>query len=153
MVPKVDHDWDFPNPHTIGVTVAAEDIDGLQHTNNTVYIRWCELAAWSHSTSLGLDLASYQRLDRAMAMTQCEYQYLQATKQEEELLVSTWIATWDRRLTMQRRLQIIRPADGATILRGSMRFVCIELSSGRPRRLPPEFIEGYGPAVLSNDPS
>ena len=86
-------------------------------------------------------------------MTHCEYQYLKATRQKEELLVSTWIATWDRRLTMQRRLQIIRPADGATILRGSMRFVCIELSSGRPKRLPPEFIEGYGPAVLSNDPS
>jgi acyl-CoA thioester hydrolase len=152
-VPKVDHDWDFRDPHTIGVTVAADDIDGLQHTNNTVYIRWCELAAWSHSASLGLDLASYQRLDRAMAMTHCEYQYLRATKQEDELLVSTWIATWDRRLTMQRNLQIIRPADGATILRGSMLFVCIELSSGRPRRLPPEFIEGYGPAVLSNDPS
>ncbi|MFT6958014.1 MAG: acyl-CoA thioester hydrolase [Halieaceae bacterium] len=150
---KLDHDWDFPDPHTIAVTVAAEDIDGLQHTNNTVYIRWCELAAWSHSASLGLDLTSYQQLDRAMAMTHCEYQYLQATRQEEELLVSTWITTWDRRLTMHRCLQIIRPVDGATILRGSMKFVCIELSSGRPRRLPPEFIKAYGPAVISNDPS
>ncbi len=39
--------------------------------------------------------------------------------------------------------------DGVTLLRGGMRFVCIELSSGRPRRLPQEFIDGYGPAVLA----
>jgi acyl-CoA thioester hydrolase len=49
---------------------------------------------------------------------------------------------------MARRFQVIRLDDGATLLRGAMRFACIEISSGRPRRLPKEFIEGYGPAVL-----
>ena len=43
---------------------------------------------------------------------------------------------------------VARPADGATLLRARMRFACIELSSGRPRRMPREFLEGYGPAVL-----
>ncbi len=147
------YNWDHPNPHTVAVTVAAEDIDGLQHTNNTVYIRWCEQAAWSHSASLGLDLASYQRLDRAMAMTHCTYEYLQASREGDQLLVSTWITEWDRRLTMRRQLQIIRMSDGATLLRGEMRFACIELSTGKPRRLPEEFVVGYGPAVLSSDPS
>ena len=50
---------------------------------------------------------------------------------------------------MERRFQIQRPADGATLLRGMMRFACIEISSGRPRRMPAEFIDGYGPAVLT----
>ena len=54
---------------------------------------------------------------------------------------------WDGKLTMQRRFQIIRPADGATLLRGLVRFACIQLSTGRPKRMPPEFIEGYGPAI------
>ena len=49
---------------------------------------------------------------------------------------------------MARRFQVIRVSDGVTLLRAAMRFACIELSSGRPRRLPPEFIAGYGPAVL-----
>ena len=48
---------------------------------------------------------------------------------------------------MQRRFQVIRVNDGVTLLRGAMRFACIELSSGRPRRLPQAFIDGYGPAV------
>ncbi len=49
---------------------------------------------------------------------------------------------------MRRAFQVIRPADGATLLRARMSFACIEISSGKPRRMPIEFIEGYGPAVL-----
>ena len=98
--------------------------------------------------ALGLDLEAYHRLDRAMAITRSEYDYLQASREGEEIAVGTWIVDWDRKLTMQRRFQVIRVDDGVTLLRGGMRFACIELDSGRPRRLPREFVEGYGPAVL-----
>ena len=140
--------WDDPDPFTICVRVAEEDMDGLQHTNNTVYVKWCEQVAWAHSVSLGLDLESYRELDRAMAITHSEFHYLQASRAGEQLQVGTWISEWDRRLTMRRRFQILRESDGVTLLRGGMRFACIELSSGRPRRMPERFISGYGPAVL-----
>lgn len=139
--------WDYPQPFTLGTRVSADDIDGLEHTNNTVYVKWCEQVAWAHSVALGLDLEAYQRLDRAMAITHSEYDYLQASRAGDELVAGTWIVSWDRKLTMERRFQILRPADGITLLRGMMRFVCIEISSGRPRRMPPEFIAGYGPAL------
>lgn len=145
--------WDHPHPFTLTTRVTAEDIDGLQHTNNTVYVKWCERVAWQHSESLGLDIASYQRLDRAMAITRSEYDYLAASREGDEVLVATWIVNWDRKLTMERRFQVVRPADATTLLRAVMRFVCIELSSGKPRRMPQEFIEGYGPAILSSGPS
>ncbi len=140
--------WDFPQPHTMTFTVRAEDIDGLQHTNNTVYVKWCEQVAWSHSVVLGLDIAQYQRLDRAMAIARSEFDYLQASRLGDEVVAATWIVNWDKKLTMNRRFQIVRLADGATLLRGAMRFVCIQLSTGKPRRLPREFVDGYGPAVL-----
>jgi acyl-CoA thioester hydrolase len=139
--------WDHPGPHTMVTRVEAEDIDGLNHTNNAVYVKWCEQVAWSHSVALGLDLAAYRRLDRAMAITHSEYSYLQASRQGDEIIAGTWIVDWDRRLTMARRFQVIRLQDGATLLRGAMRFACIQISTGKPRRLPPEFIAGYGPAV------
>ena len=141
-------EWDYPNPHQLDVVVRPEDIDGLGHTNNTVYVKWCEKVAWDHSCALGLDLAAYRELDRAMAITRSEYDYLQAAYEGDQLIAATWILRWDSKLTMQRHFQIIRPADGVTVLRGSMRFACIELSSGRPRRMPSEFIAGYGPAIL-----
>ena len=89
-------DWDLPGPHILAVKVQADDIDGLQHTNNAVYVQWCEQVAWSHSSSLGLDLACYQRLDRAMAVIRGEYDYLQASREGDELLVGTWIVSWGR---------------------------------------------------------
>ena len=112
-------------------------------------MKWCEQVAWSHSVALGLDLGRYRELDRAMAITHSEYNYLQASREGEKVVAGTWIVDWDRKLTMARRFQVIRLDDGATLLRGGMRFACIEISSGKPRRLPREFIEGYGPAVLS----
>ena len=143
--------WDYPAPFTLETEVQSEDIDGLDHTNNTVYVKWCEQVAWAHSDALGLDLDTYRQLDRAMAITRAEYDYLQASRLGDRIAVGTWIVSWDERLTMQRRFQVKRVADGVTLLRGSMRFACIELSTGRPRRLPPEFIRGYGPAVLGPD--
>ena len=148
-----DLQWDYPGPHILRTRVEPGDIDGLNHTNNAVYVDWCQRAAWGHSVALGLDLERYRALDRAMVITYSEYHYLQASRDGDEVAVATWIVEWDRKLTMARRFQVIRLSDGVTLLRAAMRFACIELSSGRPRRLPPEFIEGYGPAVLPPSPS
>lgn len=68
--------WDYPHAHTLPVTPEAGDIDGLQHTNNAVYVPWCEHIAWHHSAILGLVLDDYRRLDRAMAIRCGEYDYL-----------------------------------------------------------------------------
>lgn len=142
-------DWDLPTPHTLEVEVRDEHIDGLRHTNNAVYVTWCEQVAWNHSAALGLDLDAYHRLNRAMVITRSEFDYLKPSHLGEQLVAATWIVDWDRKLTMQRHFQVIRPADGATVLRARMRFACVDLESGRPRRLPPEFIAGYGPAVVA----
>ena len=143
--------WDHPAPHTLKTRVTAGDIDGLNHTNNAVYVKWCEQVAWSHSVSLGLDLERYRALDRAMVITRSEYDYLQASREGEEVVAATWIMEWDGKLTMTRRFQVIRLNDGVTLLRAAMRFACVELSSGRPRRMPSEFIAGYGPAITAEE--
>ena len=148
-----DQRWDYPHPHILFTRVQATDIDGLQHTNNLVYVDWCQRAAWDHSVALGLDLERYRALNRAMVITYSEFHYLQAAQEGEEIAVATWIVDWDGKLTMARRFQVLRVDDGVTLLRAAMRFACIEISSGRPRRLPQEFIDGYGPAILGGAPS
>jgi acyl-CoA thioester hydrolase len=145
--------WDYPHPHILFTRVQATDIDGLQHTNNVVYVDWCQRAAWDHSVALGLDLERYRALNRAMVITYSEFHYLQASQEGQEIAVATWIVDWDGKLTMARRFQVLRLDDGVTLLRAAMRFACIEISSGRPRRMSPEFIDGYGPAVLGGVPS
>ena len=139
--------WDFPNPHQFSVIPLPGDIDGLNHTNNAVYLKWCEQAAWAHSELLGLTLEDYRRLDRAMAIRRGEYDYILATYVGEPLTVGTWLVAKDGNPSMERRFQIIRPADGATVLRGRWELVCIQLSNGRVRRMPAEFIEAYIPVL------
>ena len=141
--------WDVPDPFTMMVVPGPEDIDGLKHTNNAVYVRWCESVAWAHSTAIGLALADYERLDRAMAIRRGEYDYLLPSFLGEELVLGTWLAASDGRITLQRRFQLLRKSDGATVLRGRWDLVCIEMSSGRPRRMPPEFASVYLLAIVA----
>lgn len=145
--------WDLPEPYAIELTVGEAEIDGLGHANNTAYVSWMERCAWSHSQHLGLDLAAYRRLDRAMAVVRHEVDYLASAYQGEQLCMGTWIVKSDHKLRMLRRFQLIRPADGATLLRAQTTFACIELSSGRPRRMPVEFVEGYGAALVMAQPA
>lgn len=142
------HNWDRPHPFTLEVAAEAAHIDGLGHTNNAVYVSWCERVAWAHSAALGLDLAAYQRLNRAMVITNSEFDYLQASRLGEIMVAATWITGWDGRLTMRRAFQIYRPADQTTVLRARMKFACIDLETGRARRMPQEFIDGYRPAII-----
>ena len=139
--------WEYPSPFIIDVEVEEGDIDGLRHTNNGVYIGWCERAAWAHSDSLGLNVADYQRLDRAMALRHSCYDYLCASYLGEQLSVATWLLS-SGKLKMERRFQIIRKSDQATLFCGQWQLVCIQLSSGKPTRLPPEFTQCYNPAVV-----
>ena len=92
---ELDKLWDHPDPHTLRTQVSAADIDGLNHTNNAVYVKWCEQVAWSHSVELGLDLDRYRQLDRAMAITHSEYNYLLASREGENIIAGTWIVDLD----------------------------------------------------------
>lgn len=145
--------WDHPHPHTFPVSPQAQDIDGLQHTNNAVYVQWCEQVGWNHSEALGLSLADYQRLDRAMAIRRGEYDYILPTALGEQLTLATWLSASDGKVSMERRFQLIRDSDQATVLRARWELVCIELSSGRARRMPPEFLAIYLPAMVAATPS
>ncbi|WP_163577882.1 acyl-CoA thioesterase [Halomonas faecis] len=141
--------WDLPDPFVIELGVAASAIDEYGHANNAEYLRWVERVSWAHSDYLGLDLARYRELDRAMAVHRHELDYLAPAFQGERLQLATWIVGCDGRLTLTRRFQLIRPADGRTLLRARTRFACIELSSGRPRRLPDEYVAIYGGARVA----
>ena len=61
----------------------------------------------------------------------------------DELTLGTWLLAGDGNLTMERRFQLLRNRDQLTVLRGRWKLVCIELSTGKPRRMPAEFCQIY----------
>jgi len=141
--------WDYSDPFIMTFQVDASHIDALAHTRNTHYVEWCMETAWAHTTALGLGAAEYQQLDRAMALTHAEYDYLRATRAGDTLRVGTWITDWRSKLQMTRHLQIICQGTEVTVFRGTLEFVCIEISTGQPKKPPREFIDIYTPALVN----
>lgn len=140
--------WDQAAPFTMEFSVQAEHIDFIGHVNNAVYVSWCQQAGWEHSLKLGLGFAEYQNLDAAMIIRRANYDYILSAYAGEECVMGTWLTANDHKLTMERCFQLLRKSDGKTLLRGHWQLVCIRMSNGKPRRMPIEFDERYGVAVI-----
>ena len=141
--------WQYPQPFTSLWTVTAEQIDHYQHANNVAYVRQLEITAWAHSKQLGLDIEQYQNLDRGMAISRHEINYLAAAYIHDSIDCATWIVECDGRLKLAREFQFIRRSDQRTLLTARTEFVCIALSTGNPKRMPKVFGDTYSQAVLT----
>ena len=150
-VPLEALEWDLPDPFIMPITVGEEDLDRLGHTNNVVYVRWLEDISWAHIESLGMTWARQEAFGRAMAITRTEIDYLAPANRGEKLLLGTWLVGFDGRLRSARRFQLIRPADGRTLVRALSRHVCVDLVSQRPARIPAEMAELIRSAQVADD--
>ncbi len=136
--------WDVPSPFVETVTVGPADVDRFGHANNVVYLSWLERVAWAHSRSLGLDFDAYIALGAGCVARRHELDYLAATYAGDRLWLATWVHENDFRVSMWRRYQIVRAADRKTVMRGQTHWVCVDLKTGRPKRMPREF-QAYRP--------
>lgn len=135
--------FDLPAPHVIELSVLAEDIDAYGHVNNAVYLTWLDRAAWSHSAALGVPLEQCFALRRGMAAQRIDIEYLRAALSGDVVQAATWVVSADGRLRAQRRFQVRRVVDGATLARARIDYVCINLDSGRATRMPELFARAY----------
>ncbi|MGH8445170.1 MAG: acyl-CoA thioesterase [Solimonas sp.] len=136
--------WDVARPFVETAVIQAGDIDRFGHTNNVVYLSLLERVAWSHSVSLGLDFGDYERIGAGCVARRHELDYLAPTFAGDELWLATWVHENDFRLSMWRRYQIVRASDRRTVLRGQTQWVCVDMKSGKPKRMPAEF-QAYKP--------
>jgi acyl-CoA thioester hydrolase len=141
--------WELPEPFVRGRVVAEAEVDRLGHANNVAYLRWCEEAGWDHAASVGCAFEQWRELGRAMATHRASLEYRAPCFAGEEVAVGVWMVANDGRLRATRRFQILRPDDGVTLFRAEIVYACIDLATGRPRRMPEAFRRAYGvlPAV------
>lgn len=139
--------WSVPPAFIQYLTVGSQHQDDFGHTNNVAYLQWLEQAAWGHSNALGLDIAAYYRLGCGCVVRKHELNYRLPTHVGDELAIGTWISANDGRLSTTRDYQIIRLADNKTVLTGRTSFVTVDMTTGKPKRMPPEFVAAYVPAT------
>jgi len=141
-----DHDqfnWDYKNPHVLEFQVFKEDIDVLGHVNNKVYLDWCELVSWDHSKFLGVTPQIYQKLRCACVVVKNRIEYLGSLFENDGIVISTWITDTDSKLKLSRLFQVIRVKDNKTVFRSNVEYVCINLDTYKPTRMPDLFREAY----------
>ena len=115
------------------------DLDPLGHVNNVVYIAWMDDCAWAHSTERGIPPELCRGLNRGMAVWRTQVNYLGSAYEGDRIEVATWPVLNDGRLRIVRRFQIRRGSDGQTLVRALIQYVCIDLQTGKAKRMPPEF--------------
>lgn len=138
----------LPCPFSIEVRTEPGQVDAFGHVNNLVYLGWIEACAWAHSAAVGLPVERCVELNQGMAVARTEIRYLRPADAGQRLTVLDWV-TAAGRLRATRRFAVAR--GGTVLATAEVDYVCINLSSGAPVRMPPEFAAAYRvePAVAA----
>lgn len=132
------------------MTVGDEDIDQLGHASNIVYLRWVQDVAVAHSTAVGLDVDAYREQNGVFVVRRHEIDYLRPVLRGERLELRTWIdsvfAAKCRRATDIVRLD--HSGIKTVVARAMTTWGFIEMSSGRPTRIPDVIRRAFGQAPM-----
>ncbi len=128
----------------VTIKVKAEHIDQLGHVNNVVYVQWMQDVATLHIEQLGLGLKEYIALKHAMVAVEHHVQYRKAAFEGEEVVLRTWLNDINA-LYSFRQYAFYRPSDQSILFMGNTKWACVEIASGRPKRMSPTFSQAYQP--------
>lgn len=134
-------------PGYIGeVTALKEHIDGFNHVNNMVYQAWAMEAAWRHSDLLGFPFRRFQEIGIGFVISSHMFEYKTPIIEGDTVHVATWIAENDRRLRLTRAYEIRQARSEHLAFKGETLFISIDMSTGKPIRMPTEFADTYSVA-------
>lgn len=147
IMPKIDDSIfalaEHPNAYAKRFKVTADDLDGFGHVNNAVYLKWLDATVWEDTRRVGVDEATCQALNRGMAVVRHEIDYIASAYLDDDIVVFNWLTGNDGRLRAERIFQVVRLGDQKTILRAHTQYICTNLETGRPTRMPDVFVSAY----------
>ena len=116
------------------------DCGGIVH--NIAYLRFIETARTKLAAKLGLDLREMSETQLFPVVVRTEIDYRRSAKFGDVLAIDGEIDQFERaRFWCQFR--ITRPADDTLLITCRQSLALVQMPSGRPRRLPTEWAEGY----------
>lgn len=153
-IPDADTLWDaLPQArrHELVLTVGPEDLDELNHVNNTVYLGWCEQTARAHAERLDMGTDALRALGAVPVARQHVINYHRPALAGDRVRVRTAL-TVHAGLRSVRAYAIDRvndtdPPDGVRLAECQTEWVWVDPDTGRPRRTPAAVTRrfGFGP--------
>ena len=123
-----------PPAFEINVPVQATDIDGQNHVNNTVYLRWVQEVATAHWETLAPTTA---RDAIGWVVLRHEIDYKLPVGLGDEILLRTWVGQATR-VTFERFTEMRRASDHELVAQARTLWVPVNAATGKPTRVPPE---------------
>ena len=124
------------------ITVSPSDIDENDHANNLCYLRWMNDAAIAHSSENGWPPMRYVELGASWFARKHTIEYLAPSFEGDKLVVRTGVSDWHN-IRSTRTYRFVRIRDDKTIAKAETLWVFVNLSSGKPTRLPDEIARSF----------
>ena len=86
-----------------------------------------------------------------MVAVEHHVQYRKAAVEGEEIILRTWLNDINA-LYSFRQYVFYRPKDKAVLFMGNTQWACIEIATGRPKRMSPTFTQAYQPILDTENP-
>jgi acyl-CoA thioester hydrolase len=151
IAPRRDRFPAFPPPppdvFSYRRMVEWRDIDTAQHVNNAAYFNYIEDASAQSCAYYGWPLSRSARAGFAAIAFQHNIEYRTPAVLEDELEISTW-ASVRSRTSAYRYYTIRRAGDGELLVQARTLWVWIDLTTGRPIRIPADYAEAFAPNVV-----
>jgi acyl-CoA thioester hydrolase len=120
------------------------ECDAYGHVNNVNYLRYMQEAAFDASAAAGYDLARYSEMDRHWLIRETEIEYLRPLRYGDSVQVKTWVADF-RRVRSRRAYELRHSGSGDLVARASTDWVFLDISTGRPTKIPVEMKAAFFP--------
>lgn len=137
--------------HRHRIVVRPEDIDELEHVNNTVYLRYIEDVVVAHAARVGMGFPVLRNIGVIPVVHQHVIKYHRSAVLGDTLEVSTRITAF-KGFRASRHNEVRRVSDGVLLVECDTDWVWIDAARGRPKVVPPEIQEAFGVAGLETAP-
>jgi acyl-CoA thioester hydrolase len=135
----------------LSVQASDRDIDGNGHVNNIVYLQWMQDVAIAHSDAAGCTAATEAAGCTWVARSH-HIEYLRPAYAGDRITLVTWLVDATKKSSSPRRYRMVRDSDGTVLARGETLWVFVDVTSGRPRTIPPEVIGCFEPVPPGVEP-
>ncbi len=120
--------------YILPIEIRPEDIDGLGHVNNVVYVRWIQDVAVAHWRALA---TPEEQAAIVWVVVRHEIDYKRGARLGDAVVAETWIGGSDR-TSFERHTEILRATDRKLLVRARTLWCPIEPETGKPKRVPAE---------------
>ena len=128
--------------------VEWRDLDQVQHVNNANYLVYIEECNVGAAAAYGWSLGRIMEQGIAIVARRYRIEYREPAVMDDELEITSYLSD-AKRATVVRHNEVRRVRDDALLARSHALWVFVELSSGRPIRISPEFLAAFRPNIAS----